>query len=74
MRHHLDAAIDDDSVRRIYREYWPGADAATMDTMARAAMTEERGTPDCAYFDWYLALPWPRVDQPPESEPERGAH
>lgn len=56
MRAHLDVIIENDSVRQIYREYWAGADRATLDTMARAAMSEERGTPDCAYFSWHRTL------------------
>jgi len=58
MRQHLDDIIENESVQEIYREYWDGADRNIMDTMARAAMTEERGTPNCAYFDWYRSLPW----------------
>ena len=57
MKRHLDATIEDDSVRQIYQEYWAAADRNVMDTMARAAMEEERGTPNCEYFDWYAALP-----------------
>lgn len=57
MRAHLDATIEDESVQQIYQEHWAGADRATLNTMARAAMSEERGSSECAYFDWYMALP-----------------
>ncbi len=57
MRHHLDATIEVDSVRRIYQEYWVGANWAEMNTLARAAIGEQRGTPDCSYFDWRNSLP-----------------
>ncbi|MFT5357179.1 MAG: hypothetical protein ACI9KE_004412 [Polyangiales bacterium] len=59
MRQHLDATIEDDSVRQIYQEYWASVDRATLDVTARAAMTEERGTPACSYFNWYRELPQP---------------
>jgi len=67
MRRHLDATIEEESAQRIYREYWANADRITLDTMSRAAMREERGTPDCEYFDWYKALPWPSQGYPVES-------
>ncbi len=56
MRTHLDSIIENDSVRKIYQEYWAQADRATLDTMSRAAMAEERGRDDCAYFEWYRQL------------------
>ncbi len=64
MRAHLDATIENESVRRIYSEYWVGSTAAELRTVGREAMTEERGRDDCEYFAWFAALPWP------DSEPE----
>lgn len=65
MRRYLDRTISNESVRRIYQVYWANASGAEFDTLSRAAMTEERGTPDCPYFDWYLGLPWPHPGAAP---------